>query len=149
MIIVTKFRGRFRERFPEWVTSIGIFWWGMVALLIPKLFHQPYFFPLNLLMTQPFWGLAATLIGFGACVSLLINGVWRPTAHIRAIFSVLKITLWSTLLVASAASPGRELGIPTFAMLVALDIGALWWAAGDARLADDLAKNKKQVANGV
>lgn len=148
MIIVKRFRGKFRERFPEWVTSIGMLWWGIVALLIPELFQQAYFFPLNILMAQPFWALAAMVIGAGSIISLLVNGVWRPTAHFRALCSVLKIGIWTTLLLASATAPGRQLGIPTFGMLMAFDIAALWWAAGDARLADDLAKKNKQVTNG-
>jgi len=149
MIIVTRFRGKFRERFPEWVTSIGMFWWGLVALIFPELFKQTYFFPLSLFMAQPYWALATITVGIASISSLLINGIFRPTAHFRALCSVLKIGVWTTLLLASATTAGRQLGIPTFGMLMALDIAALWWASGDARLADDLAKKNKQVTNGV
>ena len=142
MIIVKRFRGKFRERFPEWVTSAGMLWWGLVALVLPQLFNQDYFYPLNLIMAQPFWGFAASIVGIVSIFSLLVNGLFRPTAHFRAICSVLKIGMWTTLFLASATSPGRQLGIPTFAMLMAFDTAALWWAAGDARLADDLAKKK-------
>ena len=148
MIVVQRFRGKFRQRFPEWVTSVGMLWWGLVALFIPALFNQPYFYPLNILMAQPYWGLASIFIGLAGVTSLLINGVWRPTAHLRALCSVLKIGIWATLLLASATSPGRQLGIPTFGMLISLDIAALWWAAGDARVADDLAR-KHKVSNGT
>lgn len=148
MIVVTKLRGKFRERAPEWITSIGMLWWGVITLMIPGLFNQPFFYPLSLFMSQPFWGITASLVGFGAAISLLINGVWRPTAHIRAIFAILKITVWASLLLASLTTAGRTLGVPTFAMLMSLDILSLWWAAGDARLADDIAK-KKRVKNGT
>jgi hypothetical protein len=148
MIIVKHFRGKFRERFPEWVTSIGMLWWGLVAFIIPELFNQPYFYPLSLFMSQPYWALTSIFIGTLGCIALLINGIWRPTSHFRAIVSVLKIGVWTTLLLASATTPGRQLGIPTFAMLMAFDTAALWWAAGDARLAYDLAK-KTKVLNGI
>lgn len=147
MIIVTRFRGKVRERFPEWVTSIGMLWWGLVALFLPALFNQPYFYPLSIFMSQPYWALTSIAIGAGGIVSLVVNGIWRPTAHLRAIFSVFKIGIWTTLLLASATTPGRQLGVPTFGMLMALDIAALWWAAGDARLSDDLARSK--VINGT
>ena len=148
MIVVTRFRGRFRERAPEWITSIGMVWWGIIALMLPDLFNQPFFYPLSLFMAQPFWGLLTTGIGIGSVISLLVNGVWRPTAHIRAIFSILKITIWASLLLASLSTDGRQLGVPTFAMLMTFDTLALWWAAGDARLADDLAK-KTRKQNGA
>lgn len=149
MIIVGKFRGKTRERFPEWVTSIGIFWWGVVAFLLPGLFEsQIYFYPLSVIMAQPFWAIAAIFTGIVGFISLMINGIWRPTAHMRAISSILKITLWTTLMLAAASTDGRQLGVPTFGMLMSLDIMALWWAAGDARLADDLAKKQKQVIDG-
>ena len=71
MIVVQRFRGKFRQRFPEWVTSVGMLWWGLVALFIPALFNQPYFYPLNILMAQPYWGLASIFIGLAGVTSLL------------------------------------------------------------------------------
>jgi hypothetical protein len=146
MIIIGKFRGKFRERFPEWVTSFGMLFWGLVTLSLPELFDQPYFYPLSLFMSQPFWGVLSTFTGLLGIGALLVNGLWRPTAHFRAISAILRITVWSSLLMASATTDGRVLGVPTFLMLVILDIAALWWAAGDAKLADQLAK--KVRANG-
>lgn len=139
-------RGRFRERAPEWITSIGMLWWGLVTLFMPELFAQPFFYPLSVFMDQPFWGILCSLSGFGGVVALTINGLWRPTAHLRAITAILRITIWSSLLLASLTTIGRQLGVPTFAMLMVLDTFALWWAAGDAKLADDIAK--KRITNG-
>lgn len=144
MILVYRLRGRFRERAPEWVTTIGMLWWGFVALLMPQLFNQPYFYPLNLIMAQPFWAIVTILVGMGGIMALTINGLWRPSGHIRAIFAICRVTIWSTLLVASLTTAGRQLGVPTFAMLMTLDTFALWWASGDAKLADEIAKKRKE-----
>jgi hypothetical protein len=150
IIISKKLRGKFRERAPEWVTSFGILWWGLIVFTIPGLFEASnFYYPLSLIMNQFFWGITASVVGFGSIASLLINGVWRPTAHLRAIFSILKITIWASLLLAALSTDGRILGVPTFSMLLSLDIMALWWAAGDARLADDIAAKKKKITNGT
>lgn len=147
MILIQRLRGRFRERFPEYTTTLGVLWWGCVTLMFPKLFDQDFFYPLSLFMSQPFWGAASIIIGLGGFIALLVNGMWRPTAHIRACFAVLRITIWSSLLLASLTTEGRLLGVPTFSMIMALDIFALWWAAGDAKLADEVAK-RIQKENG-
>lgn len=149
MITVHRLRGKFRERAPELVTSIGMLWWGMITMVVPDLFDQPFFYPLSLFMAQPFWGIMASTIGLLSFISLAINGLWRPTAHLRAICSIFKVAVWSTLLLASLTTEGRILGVPTFAMLVSLDLLALWWAAGDARLADDIAAKYRKSRNGI
>lgn len=142
---MARFRARFRQRAPEWILSVGMIWWGIITLSIPGLFGgQPVYYPLELFMSQPFWGILAITIGASRCISLFVNGLWRPTAHLRAITALFSIFIWSSLLLASMAEPSRVLGIPTFSMLLALDILALWWAAGDARLADDIAKVNKR-----
>lgn len=142
MIIVNKFRGRFRQRAPEWILAIGMLWWGLLTLAVPSLFEREFYYPLDLLMSQPFWGVAATMVGTIRLIALFINGLWRPTAHFRAITAIFSIFLWTSLLLASL-STGAVLGVPTFSMLLALDTMALWWAAGDARLADEVAKKHK------
>jgi hypothetical protein len=145
-MLITRFRGRFRERATEWVLGFGMMFWGLVTLASPELFNQQYFYPLSLIMTQPLWGVLSLLVGSIRLISLAINGLWRPTAHFRAIASILSILVWFSLLLASMGVPERALGIPTFAMLVSLDIFSLWWAAGDARVADELVKKRREVA---
>lgn len=144
MIIVTRFRGRFRERAPEWVLSIGLLWWGILTLAIPGLFNQEFFYPLSVFMAQPFWGIFSIAVGGTRLTALLVNGFWKSTAHLRAVTAIFSMSIWASLLLAAATTEGRALSVPTFMMLMALDILALWWAAGDAKLADVKAKNGRK-----
>lgn len=122
---------------PEWAVSAGMLGWGILALFAEGLFERlEQFHPLLLIMSQVFWGAVAALIGFIRIVFLIINGAWRPSAHIRAIGCGLGCILWSSLLFATLDLPWLITTTAIHTTLLFIDFFSLWFAAGDAKLAD-------------
>ena len=142
-MLIIRFKETFRERVSEWLSATAMIAWGMLTIASPGLFaHQPFFKPLLNIMPQDAWGTAATFIGFLRIIFLVINGAWRPSAHIRAIGCVLGTMLWGSLFL-SALAVGWV--APTAALSGALlgsDLISLWFTAGDAKLADLSVRSK-------
>lgn len=148
MIVVGKRNSRgysLRERAPEWILSVGMVVIGVMILGTPGLFeNNAYYSPLLAIASQKSWAIFEIVVGLFRLVSLGINGLWRPTAHFRAIGAVGGVTVWGSLFVISVLNTAaRAPGIGTFGMLLAFDLMALWWAAGDAKIADQVAKNAR------
>lgn len=142
-MIVARFRETFRERMPEWVQATGMLMWGLMALWATGLFQsQAFFAPLLLLMSQTAWGILAALVGVVRLSFLVINGAWRPSAHIRAIGCVLGSMLWGSLFISALSLDWLTPTVSVYAMLLGLDILSLWFSAGDAKLADLSARGK-------
>lgn len=131
---------------PEWVQATGMVSWGLMALASPDLFVlQEFFHPLLVVMSQTAWGSLAALVGIIRLTFLVINGAWRPSAHIRALGCAMGVMLWSALFISAL---GLDWLTPTsaiYAMLLGLDLLSLWFSAGDAKLADLSAKGKIKV----
>lgn len=145
-MLVVRFKETFRERMPEWVQAAGMMGWGLLVLASSGLFYtQEFFHPLLLIMGQMEWGLAALLVGTIRLIFLVINGAWRPSAHIRAAGCVLGTILWGSLLVSAFSLNWLTPTSSIYAMLLALDLLSLWFAAGDAKLADLAARSKLKV----
>jgi hypothetical protein len=141
-MIVVRFRETFRERMPEWIQATGMLLWGLMTLFSPDLFaHQHFFQPLLQIMPQVAWGMAATLVGLIRLIFLVINGAYRPSAHIRAFGCVLGCLLWGSLLISALALDWLTPTTSIYVMLLGLDFLSLWFSAGDAKLADLTAKS--------
>lgn len=143
-MFIVRFRETFRERMPEWIQSFGMLGWGLITLSSPMLFHEQYFFhTLLLLMSQVEWAFLAIAAGIIRLTFLFINGAWRPSAHIRAIGCLLGAMLWGSLLIATLSLEYLTPTIAIFTILLSSDMISLWFAAGDAKLADLTAKGYK------
>lgn len=147
MILVTARKYSFRERAPEWILSIGLLIWGVSLALHPGLFEAVgYYRPLLNIMSQQGWVVATMGIALFRLISLSINGLWRPTTHMRAIGAIGGVTIWSSLFIISLLNQNaRATGVGTFGMLLAFDFLALWWAAGDAKVVDQLARKQRGI----
>lgn len=140
-MIVVRFRETFRERMPEWVQATGMFLWGLMVLFSPGLFQSTVFFhPLLELVSQTGWGVLAVLVGIVRLSFLVINGAWRPSAHIRALGCVMGCLLWGSLLISALSLEWLTPTTSIYVMLLGLDLLSLWFSAGDAKLADLTAK---------
>lgn len=130
---------------PEWVQATGMLGWGILALASNSadLFHkQEFFHPMLQVMSQNHWGMAVALVGLIRLIFLVINGAWRPSAHIRAIGCALGVMLWGALFISALALQWLTPTTAAYAMLVGMDLLSLWFSAGDAKLADLAAKGK-------
>lgn len=136
-MLVVRFKETFRERMPEWVQSFGMLFWGFLAIASEGLFEAYQFFhPLLTLMSQEAWGVFAIVVGTIRLSFLVINGAWRPSAHIRAVGCVLGCLLWGSLFISSLTLSWLTPVVAAYAMMLAYDLLSLWFAAGDAKLAD-------------
>jgi hypothetical protein len=132
-----KFKDTFRERVPEWVCAICLIGWGLIVLNESTLlWDQGYFHVLSNIASQKFWGYATTIVGIFRALALAFNGAWRPAAHVRAFGALLGVLLWSGIVISYITLPYAVPAIASKSALLALDLFALWYAAGDAKLAD-------------
>jgi hypothetical protein len=130
--------------------SAGLMLWGIMISITSNLFEIGRIYkPLLSIMPQAYWGTLTICFGLFRLIALTINGVWRPTAHFRAIGAVAGTIVWGSLLSISIIdSSARAPGVSIFSMLLVFEFMALWWAAGDAKLVDTAAKSKKET-NGI
>lgn len=146
-MLVVRFKETFRERMPEWVQAAGMFGWGLLALAAVGPFQdQSFFHPLLQIMSQLWWGISILVVGAIRLTFLVINGAWRPSAHIRALGCALGTMLWASLFVSSLSLTWLTPTTAIYAMLLSMDLMSLWFAAGDAKLADLSARSKVKVA---
>lgn len=145
-MITVQFRDTFRERLPEWVTSATLVFWGLIVLTeTSDLWTQQYFSVLANIAEQRTWGMITLILGSLRLVALAVNGIWRPTAHIRALGAMCGMLVWTAIILSYIALPWNPPALATKSALWVLDLSALWFAAGDAKVADTLAK--KQAAS--
>ncbi|RZK44644.1 MAG: hypothetical protein EOO61_03075 [Hymenobacter sp.] len=146
-MLIVRFKETFRERMPEWVQATGMIGWGFMALAATGLFQvQEFFHPLLTLMPQFEWGLLALGVGLLRLTFLVINGAWRPSAHIRAVGCAMGSMLWGSLFISALNLMWLTPTTAIYAMLLGMDLMSLWFSAGDAKLADLAARGKLKVA---
>ena len=104
--------------------------------------EQHFFSPLLLIMPQLDWAILAIAVGVLRLIFLFINGAWRPSAHFRMLGCLLAIFIWGTLLISSLNLVFMIPVTATYSMILALELTSLWFAAGDAKIADLLAKSE-------
>ncbi len=142
-MIKVRFRDTFRERMPEWITSLAMLIWGLIVLSQGEnLWSREFYSVLSTIGTQASWGWLTTIVGALRLVALTINGAWRPTGHIRAFGALVGSVVWSALIIGYMIMDWSPPAIATQSAMLLLDISAIWFAAGDAKVADIFANNK-------
>ena len=136
-MITLRFKYTFRERIPEWITSIALIVWGMILLgETPALWDMQYFSALSNIASQKTWASITIIAGVFRVIALGINGAWRPTAHMRAIGALMGALVWAAIIISYLTLNWNPPAIAAKGALLALDISGLWFASGDAKLAD-------------
>ena len=136
-MISVRFKDTFRERLPEWISSFSLMGWGIILLSVSPLnWQQEYFNLLDNIATQETWGLVAVSLGLLRIIALAVNGLWRPTAHLRALGALGGVIVWMTIFVSYFNLDWNPPSMAIKAGMVVTDLIALWYAAGDAKLAD-------------
>lgn len=142
-MIPLRFAHTFRERAPEWILSTAILAWGMIVFISTDLFfNQEFYHPLLLITSQLNWAIFGIVVGSVRLIFLVINGAWRPSAHIRAIGCLAGCMLWGALLISVLSLNWLAPASGIYASLLSLDLLSMWFAAGDAKLADLSAKKE-------
>lgn len=149
-MISVRFKDTFRERLPEWISSFSLMGWGIILLTISPLnWQQEYFNLLEDIATQRTWGIVAITLGLLRIIALVVNGVWRPTAHLRALGALGGVVVWMTIFVSYFNLEWNPPSMAIKAGMVITDLVALWYAAGDAKLADIKATKFNDRSNNV
>jgi hypothetical protein len=131
---------------PEWVLATGMVAWGLIALASSTVFSsQEFFQALSEFMPFMAWGALAVLVGVVRLIFLVINGAWRPSAHIRAVGCFAGSLFWGSLLIASLKLTWLTPNTAIFATALGLDLISLSFASGDAKLADLRARSNLKV----
>lgn len=139
-MITIRFKHIFRERLPEWATSTALFFWGLIVYSQDNsLWTREFFSVLAEIGDQKTWGIIAMAVGSMRIIALGINGLWRPTAHIRAIGALIGSVIWTAIILGYLGLNWVPPALATQTVFLALDLTSLWYAAGDAKMADILA----------
>jgi len=145
-MIIVRFKETFRERLPEWIQATSMLLWGLLAIGAPGVFiAQEFYWPMLEIMTQMEWGVMVAIIGVVRLIFLVINGAWRPSAHIRAVGSGMGVMLWAALLLSAINLSWLSPVVAMYTMPLGMELFSLWFSAGDAKLADLSAKGKLKV----
>lgn len=136
-MISIRFKDTFRERLPEWISSFSLMGWGLILLTTsPENWQQEYFNLLENIAEQQTWGIVAIIWGFLRISALAVNGAWRPTAHLRALGALGGVVIWMSIFVSYFSLDWNPPSMAIKAGMVITDLVAMWYAAGDAKLAD-------------
>lgn len=136
MIVLKKIK-RVKARISEWVLSFGLLAWGISIAASPNLFSVEAYGPMSSVMTHAEWTGFVLFIALTRLLILVIDRVKVSLPHLRALGAIGGLTLWGSLFSISVMYANmRPTGIALYGMLLVFDFLAMWWAAGDAKLAD-------------
>lgn len=132
-----RFKNNFRERFPEWITSLCLIAWGLIVAMGDSVhWDLGYFNALENLANRHIWGTIAIVVGILRIIALGINGALRPTAHMRALGALVGVLIWSAVIMSYLTLDYVVPAVASKSALLIFDLAALWFAAGDAKVAD-------------
>lgn len=130
-----------RETFPgrasEWALGAILFNWSLVLMLNEALFVDgASYSEMADLMGQPTWSTLCLVAGGGRLIVLAINGAWRRSPHMRALFAFLACFFWFQISLALAQSGTQGTGLAVYPVLFLLDAFNTLRAMGEAGLSD-------------
>lgn len=132
----------FRNRMPEWVLAAGLLLWGILVCMYPIALTTESSHIITAVVSPFGWGIIAIIAGLIRLIFLIINGAWRPSAHIRAIGSIISASLCGAIVVSTITSVSLIIVTVPYVILLVLDLISLWFSAEDAKLADLRAKSR-------
>lgn len=125
-----------RRRSAEWIVSVALLLWGIIVTLTPGLFGQGNYINMENIAPQWIWGGGAMVVAIFRLFLLTINGWWKPSAHLRALGSLLSLLGWSAIIICYVTLPTWIPNVATIGALAVIDLTSLWYAAEDAALVD-------------
>lgn len=136
MIVLEKTK-RIKGRISEWILSLGLLVWGLGIAATPELFSIDAYGPMSAVMSHQEWTTAVLSVALFRIITLLVDKVKFSLPHLRALGAIGGLTLWGSLFSISVMyASTRPTGIALYGMLLVFDFLAMWWAAGDAKVAD-------------
>lgn len=126
-----------RARISEWILGIGLALWGIVVWAHPQLFNIESYGPLSTVMDHESWTALVFVLSILRIATLVLDRLVSRLPHLRALGAIGGLTVWGSLFSVSAMYfSTRPTGLVVYGMLLTFEFLALWWAAGDAKVAD-------------
>ena len=141
LIRVHRLSDSFRFRLVEWVFAAFLFAWGAMLLRSFPTFSLDGMVGLARLAPEPVWGTGCLFVGATRLSILFINGLWRRSAHGRAVCAFFSCFAWLSisfgLWTSGVVAPGQAI----YPIILVADIYIVFRAARDAREADEAVRN--------
>ena len=148
MIVVRVARGitdHVPARASEWALALVLVNWGWTLLLPGSVFQtSAVFIEMARWASENQWGWACFAMGMIRFSALFVNGTFpsfRYSPHIRSAMSFLACAFWFTISIGIFQANVPTTGLAVYPVLLLLDMYNAYRAAGDARDADEAAKN--------
>lgn len=141
-----------RETFParasEWALGLMHFLWFVVLSANETLFDDRVSYrALADVMPQNWWALACLIAGGARLVVLAINGAWRRSPHMRALFAFFSCFFWFEISVGLAQAGTWGTGLAVYPVLFLLDAFNAIRTMGEAGRWD--AHHQRTARNGI
>lgn len=152
MNVFDRAKAHFHKRVAEWWLSLVVTTIGIQMFVTPDLFTvNPIFVTFRHWISQPGFGLLCLFLGLGRATVLFINGMWRASPHLRAAFAFAGAFFWLQLCFGIAYANRLAMSSSIWPWFILLEMLIVFWATGDARVADDAAKleKAKEMLNGA
>jgi len=145
MIIIRRIRHGVIEHFPirasEWVMASAMTSWGLIVLVVDRMFDQTFAWQMMAAMAdENAWGAGAVAVGVLRLIALLLNGTfagsWYSTysPHVRAAMSMASCFLWLSISIGLLFSGSASTGMVIYPHLFFLDAVNYYRAMGDVGL---------------
>lgn len=147
-MIIAHLSRSLRETFParasEWALGTILFNWSLVLLFNEALFSAGRSYAvLGQLMGQETWAGLCLVCGGGRLLILAINGAWRRSPHLRALFAFLSCFFWFQITLGMAQAGTQGTGLAVYPVLFLLDAFNTLRAMGEAGLSDRIHGRKQ------
>ncbi len=142
-MLIVEFKRYFRARSLEW-QGVGLLTgWGVILLMQGATFDQPSYRTLAYIASEDRWGLLTVGIGMLRAAALVINGMWRPCAHLRAGFSAVTAILWLEVALGLLLAGTSSTGMAVYVVLSCFEAYAATQAMSDAASMDRRAADRR------
>src|SRR5690242_12146580 len=118
-MMIVKLTKSFPIRVTEWLLA-GIMLSWSIALwnMTPEDFENPIYAGLHRIAENHTWAFLAFWISVIRLGSLMINGAWRPSPHLRAACAFLACFMWLQISLGQLAADQSNLGIAIYPWLL-------------------------------
>lgn len=150
MDIFARAKAHFQHRVGEWFMGGISASLGVYLLLNPSAYAvNPSFTEFRNHITQPVLGWACLLVGVLRLSVLLINGLWRPSPHLRAVCAWAGVFFWLYMCFGITYSPDPAVSLVVWPWLIILELTSTFNAMTDARISDLKARQVKRMVEGL
>lgn len=134
--MILHFTQTFPSRVSEWTLASILASWGLMLLRPEVTFAtSPSYVGLERIAAEDTWGWFCLIAGVIRLMALTINGIWKPTYHIRSALAFLSCFFWLQISLGFMASGNASTGLAVYPWLLMLDIYSTYRAARDYRIA--------------